>query len=71
MYRFGIPETITTNKGSVFTGRKIHDFAFEMGIKLLTLMPYYARPNGQVETDNKVVTDLIKKHVGNKLKNWK
>ena len=38
--------TITSDHESVFTGRKIHDFAFEMGIKLLTLTPYYARVNG-------------------------
>ncbi|XP_050889625.1 uncharacterized protein LOC127094908 [Lathyrus oleraceus] len=66
IYRFGIPETITTDQGSVFTGRKMHEFAKEMGFKLLTSTPYYAQANGQVEAANKVIIGLIKKHVGKK-----
>ncbi|XP_050896914.1 uncharacterized protein LOC127103725 [Lathyrus oleraceus] len=41
-----------------------------MGFKLLTLMPYYAQSNGQVEATNKVITSLIKKHVGKIPRNW-
>jgi hypothetical protein len=63
IYRFGIPETITTDQGSVFTGRKMQEFATEMGFKLLTSTPYYAQANGQVEAANKVIIGLIKKHV--------
>ena len=37
IYKFGIPETITTDQGTVFTGRKMQEFAKEMGFKLLTL----------------------------------
>ncbi|XP_050909043.1 uncharacterized protein LOC127122802 [Lathyrus oleraceus] len=61
--RFGIPETITTDQGLVFTGRKVQDFAKEMGIKLLTSTPYYPQANGQVEVANKVIISLIKKHI--------
>lgn len=64
IYRFGIPKTITIDQGSVFTGQKMQEFAKEIGIKLLTSMPYYAQANGQVEATNKVVIGLIKKHVG-------
>ena len=39
IYRFGIPETITTDQGSVFTGQKMQEFAKEMGFKLLTSTP--------------------------------
>ena len=41
-----------------------------MGFKLLTSRPYYAQANGQVEATNKVIINLIKKHVGKKPKNW-
>ncbi|XP_050885541.1 uncharacterized protein LOC127091062 [Lathyrus oleraceus] len=41
-----------------------------MGFKLLTSAPYYAKANGQVEAENKVVIGLIKKHVGEKQRNW-
>ncbi|XP_050915078.1 uncharacterized protein LOC127130043 [Lathyrus oleraceus] len=40
-----------------------------MGFKLLTLTPYYAQANGQVEAANKVIIGLIKKHVGKKPRN--
>ncbi|XP_058752246.1 uncharacterized protein LOC131625402 [Vicia villosa] len=68
--RFGIPETITTDQGTIFTGKKIQEFAQEVGIKLLTSTPYYAQANGQVEAANKVIISLIKKHVGKKPKTW-
>ncbi|XP_050877680.1 uncharacterized protein LOC127081468 [Lathyrus oleraceus] len=68
--KFGIPETVTTDQGSVFIGRKMQEFAKEMGFKLLTSMPYYAQANGQVEAANKVINGLIKKHVGEKPRNW-
>lgn len=46
IYRFRIPETITTDQGSVFTGRKMQKFATDMGFKLVTSTPYYAQANG-------------------------
>ncbi|XP_050918958.1 uncharacterized protein LOC127136447 [Lathyrus oleraceus] len=68
--RFGIPETVPTDQGSVFTGRKMQEFAKEMGFKLLTSTPCYAQANGQVEAANKVIIGLIKKNVGKKSRNW-
>ncbi|XP_050890029.1 uncharacterized protein LOC127095368 [Lathyrus oleraceus] len=44
--KFGIPETITTDQSSVFTGRKMKEFSSQTRIKLLTLTPYYAQENG-------------------------
>lgn len=69
IYKFGIPETITTDQGLVFTGRKVQDFYKEVGFKWLTSMAYYAQGNGQVEATNKVVIGLIKKHVGKEPRN--
>nr|KYP75499.1 Pro-Pol polyprotein [Cajanus cajan] len=59
--RFGIPQTITTDQGTVFTGQKFAQYAQSRGIKLITSTPYYAQENGQVEAANKVVIGLIKK----------
>ncbi|KAK2354765.1 hypothetical protein QL285_092243 [Trifolium repens] len=70
IYRFGIPETITTDQGSVFTGRKMQEFAQEIGFRLLTSTPYYAQANGQVEAANKIIINLIKKHIAQKPRNW-
>ncbi|XP_050890089.1 uncharacterized protein LOC127095444 [Lathyrus oleraceus] len=66
MCRYGTPETITTEQGSVFVGRKVMKFAAKTWIKFLTFTPYYAQANGQVEAEKKVIVNLIKKHISKK-----
>lgn len=61
---FGIPQTLTADQGSVLTGRKVVEYANSKDIKILTSTPYYAQANGQVEATNKIIINLIKKHVG-------
>jgi hypothetical protein len=39
IYRFGLPETITTDQGTIFVGQKMQNFANEAGFKLLTSTP--------------------------------
>jgi hypothetical protein len=43
IYRFGIPQTITTDQGTQFTSSDFREFAESMGIKLLNSSPYYAQ----------------------------
>jgi hypothetical protein len=43
VYRFGIPQTITTDHGTMFTSREFDEFAIDMGIKVLNFSPYYAQ----------------------------
>ena len=61
VYHFGIPQTITTNQGTMFTLEEFRDFAASMGIKLLNSSSYYAQANGQAETFNQIMIKLIKK----------
>jgi transposase InsO family protein len=70
IYRFGIPETITKDQGSVFTGRKMVKFAENIGFKLLTSAPYYAQANGQVEAANKNIISIVKRKAKGKSQNW-
>nr|ABA96088.2 retrotransposon protein, putative, unclassified [Oryza sativa Japonica Group] len=49
IYRFGIPQTITTDQGSIFVSDEFVQFADGMGIKLLNSSPYYAQANGQMK----------------------
>jgi len=70
VFRYGIPETITTDQGTMFTGQKISQYAQKLGIKLINSTPYYAQANGQVEVVNKILISLIKKHIGKKPKTW-
>jgi transposase InsO family protein len=59
IYRFGIPQTITTDQGTEFTSSEFRDFAESMGIKLLNSSPYHAQANGQVEASNKIMIKII------------
>jgi hypothetical protein len=42
IYRFGIPQTITTDQGAQFVSLEFREFAESMGIKLFNSSPYYA-----------------------------
>lgn len=61
IYRFGIPETITTDQGNMFVGDKILPFAQENGINLVQSSSYYAQANDQAEATNKILIGMIKK----------
>ena len=63
IYRFGIPQTITTDQGAQFTSGEFNEFTTGMGIKVLNSSPYYAQANGQVEASNKSVIKLIRRKV--------
>lgn len=70
MCRYGTLETITTHQGLVFVGRKVIKSAVETRIKLLMSTPNYTQDNGQMEAANKVIVDLIKKHIDNNPMSW-
>jgi transposase InsO family protein len=52
IHKFGIPQTITTDGGSVFISEEFKKFTTDMGIKLIRSYPYYAQANGQAEASN-------------------
>ncbi|KAI5324205.1 hypothetical protein L3X38_033278 [Prunus dulcis] len=53
LLRFGIPESITTDRGSSFISQEMLDMAEAFKFKLLQSTPYYAQANGQAESSNK------------------
>ncbi|KAI5316193.1 hypothetical protein L3X38_045369 [Prunus dulcis] len=59
--RFGIPESITTDRGSSFISRDMLDMAETFKFRLLQSTPYYAQANGQAESSNKVIINIIRK----------
>ena len=69
-YRFGTPQTITIDQGSMFISEEFGEFAASMGIKLLNFSPYYAQANGQAEASNKGVIKLIKRKIEEQPKKW-
>ncbi|GKV11605.1 hypothetical protein SLEP1_g22849 [Rubroshorea leprosula] len=54
IHRFGLPETITTDQGTIFVSHQVEAFAKEVGFRLLNSTPHYAQANGQAEASNKV-----------------
>jgi transposase InsO family protein len=63
VYRFGIPQTITTDQGSQFTSEEFEEYANSLGIRLLNSSPYYAQANGQAEVANKGIIKFIKRKI--------
>ena len=70
VYRFGTPQTITTDQGSMFISEEFGEFAASMGIKLLNSSPYYGQANGQAEPSNKGIIKLIKRKIEEQPKKW-
>ena len=70
IYRFGIPQTIITNQGTMFTSGEFEEFSTGMGIRLLNSSPYYAQANGQAEVSNKGVIKLIKRKIDEHTRKW-
>ena len=70
IYRFGIPQTITTDQGTIFISEKFEEFAASMGIKILNSSPYYAQANGQAEASNKGIIKLIKRKIDEQPRRW-
>jgi hypothetical protein len=70
IYRFGIPQTITTDQGTQFTSSEFRDFAESMWIKLLNSSPYYAQANGQEEASNKIMIKIIHNKIDQKPRRW-
>ena len=59
--RLGIPESITTDRGYSFISGGMLDMAEAFKFKLLQSTTYYAQDNGQAESSNKVIINIIRK----------
>ncbi|GKV46004.1 hypothetical protein SLEP1_g53027 [Rubroshorea leprosula] len=70
IHRFGLPETVTSDQGTVFVGAQVEVFAKEMGFRLLTSTPHYAQANGQAEASNRIVINLLEKMVDDNPRCW-
>jgi len=71
VYRFGIPQTITTDQGSMFTSGEFDEFGISVGIKVLNSSPYFAQANGLAEASNKGIIKLIKRKIEENPRRWR
>jgi len=70
IYRFGIPQTINTDQGTMFTSGEFDEFAIGMEIKVLNSSPYYTQANGQAEASNKGIIKVIKRKIEENPRRW-
>jgi hypothetical protein len=70
IYRFGVPQTLTTDQGSSFMSHQFRDFVESMKNKLLNSSPYYVQANGQAKASNKVLIKIIKKRIKDNPRRW-
>jgi hypothetical protein len=70
IYRFGVPQTLTTDQGPSFMLHQFREFVESMKIKLMNSSPYYAQANGQAEASNKVLIKITKKRIEDNPKRW-
>jgi transposase InsO family protein len=70
IHKFEIPQTITTDGGSLFISEEFKKFATDMGIKLIRSSPYYAQANGQAEASNQSLIKLIKRKIDEYPRCW-
>ncbi|XP_055961838.1 uncharacterized protein LOC126681523 [Mercurialis annua] len=70
IHQFGIPQSVTTDQGTMFTGKEMQEFATDYGKKLLTSTPYYAQANGQAESSNKIIINIVQKMLEENPRDW-
>ncbi|XP_029143257.1 uncharacterized protein [Arachis hypogaea] len=57
IHRFGIPQTLSTDQGAMFTGQRIKNFVTSRNINMVTSTPYYAQANGRSVEQNDLPVD--------------
>ena len=68
--RFGEPETIITDNGTIFTSDRFKEYTSGLNIRLEQSTPYYPQGNGQAEASNKVLIGILEKMVKEKPGMW-
>ncbi|XP_028118064.1 uncharacterized protein LOC114315650 [Camellia sinensis] len=70
VHRFGLPQTIIVDQGTVFDGDEAIEFAKEYGIQMLNSSPYYAQANGQAVSSNKTIKVTLSKVIEDNPRDW-
>ncbi|KAM1748566.1 hypothetical protein ACFX1Q_010218 [Malus domestica] len=68
--RFGVPETIITDNGTIFTAERFREYTAGLKIRLEQSTPYYPQANGQAEASNKVLIGILEKVIKERPGMW-
>ena len=63
IHRVGIPQSITTNQGTMFTREEMNYFVVDYGIQVIKSTYFYAQANGQAKASNKVLIGILEKMI--------
>jgi transposase InsO family protein len=67
VYRFGVPNSIITDNGSQFTGRKFLEFCDKFHIRVDWAAVAHPQTNGQVERANGMILQGLKPRIFDQL----
>jgi transposase InsO family protein len=67
IYRFGVPNSIITDNGSQFTGRKFLEFCDKFHIRVDWAVVAHPQTNGQVERANGMILQDLKPKIFDRL----
>ncbi|CAN6678874.1 unnamed protein product [Malus baccata var. baccata] len=70
LHRYGVPETIVTDRGPSFISKEVEEFASRYKIKMIQSSPYYPQSNGQAEANKKILVNIIKRMVIDSPEKW-
>ncbi|BFG30771.1 hypothetical protein CerSpe_170450 [Prunus speciosa] len=65
IHRFGLPESIMTDRGTAFMGEAVQAAARNWGIRMVQSTPYNSQSNGQAEASNNVIKGILEKMIDN------
>jgi hypothetical protein len=68
--RYGLPETIISDRDSRFTGKFWQTLQKTMGIELLMSTAFHQETNGQVERTNKTIMQMLRIYANSPGSNW-
>ena len=70
IHRFGIPQSITIDQGTMFNGDEMTYFAKDYDIQLIKSTPFYVQTNGQAKAYNKVLISILEKMLEDNPRDW-
>ena len=71
IYRFGVPNSIITDNGTQFTGKKFLNFYDENGIRVDWASVSHPKTNGQVERANGMILQGLKPRIFKRLEKFR